>query len=262
MRSITNSGMTNTTCDQYHGTSRLTLSPSQDVSSTAVTYFLNAFSGDSPFDYLASVYVQSAPSSTIAVATQCAAIASLASAWKDSRMMDGARIQYSLALTLTSAVLRSPVDALSDSSLISVILLSIFEAITCQGRHFSDAWLAHIDGAATMVRLRGQQQFNTPLGRRLFVYIANNVRISNMHRNMRRFDDFKALLRHAWSVGGPNESATGMAALMDAVVDLRTELKQSKNEKGYAQLLKSGVQTNAKHLNFMKPSHRDTVSKD
>lgn len=127
----------NTTAyDQYPGS--LTLIPSQDASFMAVTCFINGFLEDSHFDYLPPLYLQSPPSSPLVVATQCVATASLASDWRNSTLMIEARRQYSEAIKLTNAALCSPVDALQDHTLISVLLLALFETVAFEGRHSPD----------------------------------------------------------------------------------------------------------------------------
>lgn len=203
----------------------MTLIPSQDVAFTAITYFLTSFLEASHFDYLPPIYLQSTQSSPLAVATQCVATASLASDWRDSRVMNEARKQYSQALTLINAALRSPAEAVKDSTLISVLLLALFETLAFEGRHSPDDWTAHTLGAAAIIRLRGKAQFDTHLGRRLFLQVATNIRVSHGQQKKHVPEDFRQLEKEAWSNMDRSNPVIRLSALTDAFVNLRADLQ-------------------------------------
>ena len=90
----------------------------------------------SPFDYLPEIYntipstVQDAVSSTVLAAS----FASLSVRVGSDEFMNRARIHYSEALVRTNAALASPNTAILDSSLLSVLLLGLYEAIAFSGR--------------------------------------------------------------------------------------------------------------------------------
>lgn len=218
-------GLVDTCCDQYPGTFSMTYTPSQDVAFTAISFFITSFLEGSNFDYLPPIYLQSNQSSPLAVATQCVAMASLAADWRDSRLMNEARKQYSEALTLTNAALRSPADAVQDGTLISVLLLALFETLAFEGRHSPDDWTAHTLGAATLIRLRGKEQFNTYLGRRLFLQVATNLRVSHAQQKKRVPEEFKKLEEAAWSSMDRSNPAIRLASLTDTFANLRADLR-------------------------------------
>jgi hypothetical protein len=74
-------------------------------------------------------------------------------------LMVRARREYVSALRLTNAALRSPIEAKKDSTLFSVMILSIFETVTGNNDRSLAAWAEHVNGAAALVKLRGKDQF-------------------------------------------------------------------------------------------------------
>jgi hypothetical protein len=55
------------------------------------------------------------------------------------------------------------------------MLLSLFESILFRGRDSPVSWTAHSNGALTLLRMAGKEQFNTELGRVLFLHSSANI---------------------------------------------------------------------------------------
>lgn len=88
-----------------------------------------------------------------------------------------ARRLYMHALRLTNASLRSKSGVRRDSTLLTANVLSIFEAIMSLHKSF-DEWSAHINGAATLLYLRGNTLFQTTTGGRLFMQTVTTLTIN------------------------------------------------------------------------------------
>ena len=82
---------------------------------------------------------------------------------------------YVAAIRRTNNALRSPADVAKDSTLLAIMLLSIFETMTGGGQRSLTAWASHINGAAALLKLRGPEQLNTQLGIRLFMQITSSL---------------------------------------------------------------------------------------
>lgn len=87
-----------------------------------------------------------------------------------------AQTHYARALRSTNLALSCPELATSDSTLLAVLLLSLFEALVFQGRAIPVNWNAHTRGASELLRLRGESQFDNSLGRHLFRHASMNIR--------------------------------------------------------------------------------------
>lgn len=97
-------------------------------------------------------------------------------------LMVRARREYVSALRLTNAALRSPIEAKKDSTLFSVMILSIFETVTGNNDRSLAAWAEHVNGAAALVKLRGKDQFKTKAGIRMFLQVTSNLMLSCIQR--------------------------------------------------------------------------------
>ncbi|KAI7977844.1 hypothetical protein EIK77_009384 [Talaromyces pinophilus] len=95
-----------------------------------------------------------------------------------------ARKYYLAAITETSLGLTSIQHAVKDSTLMSINLLTLFEARAFQGRSSPTDWTIHIEGAVELIRLRGNDQFKSVLGQALFLDTVNNIRTSCAQRRI------------------------------------------------------------------------------
>ena len=85
-------------------------------------------------------------------------LAALASAAHAPELIKEAKKQYLSAIQLTNKALGSPVRVKKDSTLLAILLLSIFETVTSSDQRSLSAWSNHIDGAAALIKYRGPQQ--------------------------------------------------------------------------------------------------------
>ena len=76
------------------------------------------------------------------------------------------------ALRNINAALKSPADTIKDGTLISIIVVSVFEAMASSTRMSLRAWTEHINGASDLLKLRGRSQIQTVIGLRLFIHVA------------------------------------------------------------------------------------------
>ena len=89
-----------------------------------------------------------------------------------------ARRQYVDALKFTSKALQSPEMATKDSTMLSILLLDLYEKISSKEPQYDGAWAAHIKGALSLVRLRGDEQYHSPDGLRMLARLSTNIMIS------------------------------------------------------------------------------------
>jgi hypothetical protein len=97
-----------------------------------------------------------------------ASLAGFANATKSPTIMQQAQAAYGSALRMTNDALRVKETAIKDSTLIAVIMLGMYENFVFQDRRSIQAWAKHVDGACALLNLRGKDQFQSNLGRRLF----------------------------------------------------------------------------------------------
>lgn len=122
-----------------------------------------------------------------------------------------ARKTYLSALKLVSAALQNPTTLPSDSTLLAVLLLDLFEKITNNNPVSSVSWISHVNGALALIKLRDSIQFQTYIGRRLSFRLATSLVISCVAANApvpRALKSLRADLKYYSSVEDPKWNLT------------------------------------------------------
>jgi hypothetical protein len=182
----------------------------------------------SPFDYLPDLY-KTAPSAsydTVTPTVLAASFASLSLQVGSGKLMNDARIHYSVALNRINAALASSDTATLDSSLISVLLLGLFEAIAFSGHQSPASWTAHTLGAVQLIRLRGTKQLRTSLDKRLFLQTCNNIRSSCIQRAVPVPDEFLQIYEKAKPFLEPSTPNVRLGPLLDKIACLKVRIRQ------------------------------------
>lgn len=92
--------------------------------------------------------------------------------------LDAARKSYGKALQLTNAALRDQTEAVKDTTMLSVLILGLFEMIGGSSARTTEAWQKHLNGAAALAKIRGMAQFRSRAGIRMFFMLTQNTMIS------------------------------------------------------------------------------------
>ncbi|KAE9363957.1 hypothetical protein N431DRAFT_550626 [Stipitochalara longipes BDJ] len=121
------------------------------------------------------LFSRSDPASALHLATQAISLAAWArSRPGDLRASELSRRRYSQSLAAMNAAIRDPVKVKSDDTLYAVLLLSGYETITFDSEALF-GWGTHIDGAASLLRSRGIENFSTPFACNMFLFIRRNA---------------------------------------------------------------------------------------
>ena len=95
-----------------------------------------------------------------------------------SLALANAKEQYLSALQLTIAAIQNPETVSSDTTLLSSLLLDLFEKMTGSVSHSKSPWVSHVNGAFRLVQIRGREQFKRPLGIKLLVRLCTGLLIT------------------------------------------------------------------------------------
>ena len=162
---------------------QLPQSLTQPVEARALSFFLSKYIVASNFEYLASLYTpQLDREEQLSKSIEATGLASLANELESLEISKDARRRYVDAIKATNTALQNRLRAKKDSTLLAVLLLTLFEVITCTTRPSLCSWESHIKGAIALVRLRGHQQMQSQLGFRLLNQVTASAAIS-AHRN-------------------------------------------------------------------------------
>ncbi|KAF2630814.1 hypothetical protein BU25DRAFT_334528 [Macroventuria anomochaeta] len=97
-----------------------------------------------------------------------ASLAGLANSTKNSVIMAKAHAAYGSALRMTNNALRVKETAVKDTTLVSVIMLGMYENFVFHDNRSIQAWAKHMQGASAILNLRGKEQFESNTARRIF----------------------------------------------------------------------------------------------
>ncbi|KAF2171896.1 hypothetical protein M409DRAFT_63438 [Zasmidium cellare ATCC 36951] len=135
-----------------------------------------------------------------------------------------ARKHYLTAIQQTNQALRSPDEVKKDSTLQAINILAIFEILSGYERSL-DAWRDHIKGAASLLQLRGPEQFKTHTGCRLFMQTTANLAIACLARRLPMPPHVLAMQKVAAQfVPNPNDSVWRFHCNSIRTVDLHARL--------------------------------------
>ncbi|KAF1838352.1 hypothetical protein BDW02DRAFT_542175 [Decorospora gaudefroyi] len=120
------------------------------------------------FEWLPRLLAQPNVDAVLSYSVNAVSLAGFATAVKDPTILRKSRIAYVSALNMTNDALRVKETAVKDSTLISVILLGMYENIVYKDKRSAAAWSKHVNGACTLLYLRGIEQFRSEAGRHIF----------------------------------------------------------------------------------------------
>ncbi|KAK3340544.1 hypothetical protein B0H65DRAFT_472795 [Neurospora tetraspora] len=104
----------------------------------------------------------------------------LAGVTRSQDMMEAAWKSYGTALRLTNHALETPIEAVKDTTMLSVLILGLFELIAEHPSRMRtvEAFQEHINGAVALAKLRGTAQFQTKAGVKMFSKLCQRVMLS------------------------------------------------------------------------------------
>jgi len=118
-------------------------------------------------EILGPMYVKSRSNSLLHKATHALSLASLSNGRKSPLLRLEARRLYGQALREVGSAIQDPVAARSDEVLMAIMLFSLYEAITSTDDSRT-VWTRHVNGAVTLVKLRGEKQLENATSLHLF----------------------------------------------------------------------------------------------
>lgn len=160
-------------------------STSGTIADVGIAHFMENFvvsgSGPSPgfCDYAIAAYNdRRTDDCAIYAAVQAVGLAALANKSGGVVYAREAQAQYGNALTKINAALLDPGEANRDSTVLAIIVLGLYETITCVDDESIAAWSKHVDGAANLLVHRGTSQFETSIGLEIFKVAVAHLLVS------------------------------------------------------------------------------------
>ncbi|KAL2260285.1 hypothetical protein VTK26DRAFT_5740 [Humicola hyalothermophila] len=186
------------------------------------------------FDFLRDVWRPSSPApgkqvDVVLASMTAVGLMGLARARQTGGFIDAARKSYGTALQLTKAAIEDPVEAVKDTTMLSTLILGVFEMMTeTTPRSLTmKAFQNHVSGAIALARMRGPSQFRTQAGRRMFSMLCERAIMSCAQRNEPMPSELVELwheMSKTLEDGNPNKR---LMPLIWQVLQLRSEINKS-----------------------------------
>jgi hypothetical protein len=138
-----------------------------------------------------------------------------------------AREKYVSALRMTNKALESPEVAARDTTLLTSLLLDLFEKITNSESRHSKSWTGHAAGALALVKLRGLDQFQDPAALRVLVRLSTNFLIGCVASDTPVPDELVALRAHAGKQLDVRDPKWRLTDLMVDFANLRSDIRRN-----------------------------------
>ncbi|KAF1987553.1 hypothetical protein K402DRAFT_420352 [Aulographum hederae CBS 113979] len=114
--------------------------------------------------------------------SECIGMAALSSRYSDTALMTMATTKHGAVLRRTALLLQNTDKATLDQTVVTVILLALYETVSCDRPQSMRAWVKHIEGATALVVARGKQQLQSELGRWIVSYVTLQAIIDSLQR--------------------------------------------------------------------------------
>jgi hypothetical protein len=145
----------------------------------------------------------------LAVGVGAVSLAFLSFELRSYEILHRARRRYSSALRLTNSALQCPQIAKHNATLLTVLLLDLYEKLTQELLGNPLAHSKHLDGALVLLQLSGASQFNDDIRLRLFRQLSMSILL----RCLRRGDDIPSdllLLRQSINAADQDGQLEGL----------------------------------------------------
>ena len=146
------------------------------------SHYVSGFSNT--YDVLESLYQQSPLDRPLIASVDAVSLAFLSFQFDSTQASHVSREKYLSALPLLHKALRTSEGATSDSTLLSVLLLDLYEKMTNNNPRSIASWMSHINGALALVDLRKQPLLQDYTGLRLSARLSTNLLISCISANI------------------------------------------------------------------------------
>ena len=183
-----------------------------EYESQATTFFFQHFTVAQDVDKMSELYTSTSrvdkPGSLALVhSIRAQGLAGLSRGGETPKLMRMAEGQYLNAIRAMNSALFDTEEAKKDSTLLAVLVLTIFETFTNHENQSLLAWGNHIQGAAALLEARGKEQFQSREGLRLFIQATVPICTSCMQFNIPLPTTMSLLMREALVVAEADDTA-------------------------------------------------------
>lgn len=171
------------------------------------------------FEYLPSLCNQAGIDRFFSLAISAVGLAGLANTVHSLDLLNQAKTRYHQAVAMTTFALGDPDLSRRDTTILSVMLLGMFESVTFEDRESMKSWDIHVAGTATIIIMRGFAQFDTALGIRIFQQFHNHYLFHCVRHRKPAAEEIKNLRDFAAGLHDPSSPEWRLSEISTRWVD-------------------------------------------
>lgn len=199
---------------------------SEPIHDVAVTFLLNRYIQGSRFEYLPCLYHVCDATSALPSTLKAVGLASLSLYTSQPELKGRALKFYGEAIAEVNYALQSREAAQRDDVLASIMLLSLYEALTLRQTTDTEAWSTHVHGALSLVALRGQEQFQSKIGLELFKQTATGIKLFCIQHCIRIPIQLREMLEFVACHSKTTDAEFFRPPITEAFTDLRADIAE------------------------------------
>ncbi|KAL7905178.1 hypothetical protein GGI35DRAFT_461091 [Trichoderma velutinum] len=175
----------------------ITSALSVPITDQAVSFFFHNFvltdpiSGGGHLEYLPVIYDGIARDLALPTAVVAIGMAGIANLRRNRHLLLAANAQYLLAIQLTQAALIDETLRIQDQTLVSILLLALYETIACCSPQSLRIWSNHVTGATALISQFAQQRIMNAVGIRIFSHLRSHAIIQALQRSQHIPDEIQ-----------------------------------------------------------------------
>ncbi|KAK4063561.1 hypothetical protein Trihar35433_8269 [Trichoderma harzianum] len=148
-------------------------------------------SGGGHLEYLPVIYDGIARDLALPTAIVAIGMAGIANLQRNRDLLLAANAQYVLAIQLTQAALIDETLRIQDQTLVSILLLALYETIACCSPKSLHIWSNHVTGATALISQFAQQRLMDAVGIRIFSHLRSHAIIQALQRSQHIPDEIQ-----------------------------------------------------------------------
>jgi Fungal specific transcription factor domain len=179
------------------------------------------------WDFLQPFYYPSESPEHLTLAIDAVSLAYLSQHLLSGAALVAARHRYSAALRKTTEALQCPNVAAKNTTLLTTLLLDLFEKIINNQPRVIKSWTGHVRGALALVQLRGLGQFQDPVSIRVLARLSTNVLISCVATGSAVPKELRELRAYIAKFLDASDPKWRLMDLMEEYIDLQADIRRS-----------------------------------
>lgn len=129
--------------------------------------------------WLTDIYLEASTNHTLRAAIEAVGLAAISNISYAPQVAVRSRYQYGRALAILKESLGDPAEAITDITLLTIILLGLFDLVSPDrwseiGRP-PRSWTVHLQGATILLQLRGPEQFDHERGGQFYILLRSQL---------------------------------------------------------------------------------------